>query len=114
MATDCSSLKPSVWRRLTNFRVSKWWSLGRAGVAWNARRAGLKVATYTPLCRMGFVFWVFGLVGEGCRETRALEMKVREEVEAMCECWKDEFDEWIVRFKGVQPWESGRFRPSAG
>lgn len=40
-------------------------------------------------------------------------MNVREEVEAICEGWKDVFDEWIVRFKGVQPWKSGRFRPSA-
>ena len=28
----CSSLKPSDLRRETNFRVSKWWSRGSAGV----------------------------------------------------------------------------------
>ncbi len=43
MATDCSSVKPSSWRRCTKRRVSKWWSRLRVAEAWNARRrAGLR------------------------------------------------------------------------
>ncbi len=32
MALDCSSENPSSLSRWTNFRVSKWWSLGSAKV----------------------------------------------------------------------------------
>lgn len=39
IARDCSSVKPSCWRRWTNFRVSKWWSLRLGVVAEKARRA---------------------------------------------------------------------------
>lgn len=34
MATDWSSVKPSLCRRCTNLRVSKWWSRARRAVAW--------------------------------------------------------------------------------
>ena len=37
MATDCSSVKPSLCSRWTNLSVSKWWSRCRRGVAWKAR-----------------------------------------------------------------------------
>jgi len=53
MATACSSLKPSSLSRCTNLSVSKWWSFRCTEVLENARRAGLKVATYTPLWRIG-------------------------------------------------------------
>jgi hypothetical protein len=53
MATACSSLKPSSLSRWTNLSVSKWWSFCWEEVLENARRAGLKAATYTPLCRIG-------------------------------------------------------------
>lgn len=38
MATDCSSVKPSLWSRWTNLSVSKWWSLRRGAEAWKALR----------------------------------------------------------------------------
>lgn len=38
MATDWSSVKPSLCSRCTNLSVSKWWSRCRIAVAWNARR----------------------------------------------------------------------------
>lgn len=37
MATDCSSVKPSPCKRLTNLRVSKWWSREWRVVAWKGR-----------------------------------------------------------------------------
>ena len=55
MATDCSSVKPSLLRRWTNFRVSKWCSLWRGEVAWKALR--------TPgLLRIRD--WAAGLLGD--------------------------------------------------
>lgn len=38
IATDCSSVNPSSCNFWTNFNVSKWCSLLRAGEAWKARR----------------------------------------------------------------------------
>jgi hypothetical protein len=51
---------------------------------------------------------VVGL-GEGRRETRALEMKPREGVKMRREYWEGGFAVLLACFKGLQPWESGRF-----